>query len=261
MKTCIKSNRTQILCHRFLLSYLKRVCYFTAIFLLANVRLAGVICADMVLETWESPVVLAGLTSTGLPTPWTRFSGTVIDTQIFHPNNTANFNQFESLSTPAGGNQLLLLRGANTGIDRLSGIIIQSNTNYELSAAIGNDKLAANPRSWSLQLWADSNSSGSFEGSAGDTFIGQQFGTNSGTINPSAGEWAFNSFSFNSATTTALVGKELIIFLNNNGTGGDVSYYDNVRLQAVPEPHGITLVCLIGFGVLVRQLGRRTILL
>ncbi len=256
-----KTNRTQILRDRFLLSYLKRICYFTAIFLLVNLKLTGMTCADMILETWESPVVLAGATSTSLPMPWTRFSGAMIDTQIFHPNNTANFNQFESLATPAGGNQLLLLRGANTGIDRLSGIIIQANTTYELSAAIGNDKLAANPLSWSLQLWADSNNSGSFEGSAGDAFIGQQFGTNSGAINPSTGEWAFNSFSFNSATTTALVGKELIVFLNNNSTGGDVSYYDNVRLQAVSEPQSITLVCLIGFGVFVRQLRRRTILL
>jgi hypothetical protein len=216
--------------------------------------------ADFV-ETWETPPVAAGATSTTLPAPWVRFSGGVSNSQIWHPNSTANFNQVQPLAGPAGGNQLLFLNGTNTGIHRLSGVIIQANTTYELSAAIGNDMQTANTQFWSLQLWADTNNSGVFEGSVADTFIGQQFGTNAGAVNPAEGDWALNSFSFNSAGTPGLVGKELVVFLNNFNNGR--SFYDNVSLQTVvqpvPEPASLALLGLTALGGLgVRQRHRES---
>ncbi len=199
----------------------------------------GVLKADFI-ETFETPIVAPGSTSTTLPSSWTRFSGAASSSQIFHPNDSLSFNQFKSLASPAGGDQLLFLSGTNVGIYRLSGVIIQQNTSYELSAAIGSDKLLANSQYWSIQLWADSNHNGQFEGSSADTFIGQQFGTNPGAVNPIAGEWDRNSFTFSSTNTPSLVGSELVVFLNNFGPS--TSYYDNVSLVAVPEPTSLLML-------------------
>lgn len=192
--------------------------------------------ADLILESWESPSVAAGSSSTVLPTSWLRFSGGINNSRVFHPSNTAYFNQVQPLAGPAAGNQLLLLHGTNTGIYRLSGIFIQANTAYELSAAIGNSNMGENSQFWSLQLWADTNNSGVFEGMGFDSFIGQQFGGNVEANLPAAGEWAFNSFLFNSETRPDLVGKQLIIFPNNYYEAG-TSYYDNVSLRAATEPN------------------------
>lgn len=200
--------------------------------------------AIIVEETWETPSISAGSTSATLPASWTRFSGSVNDSQVWHPDSVTNFNQVQSLESPAGGSQLLLLRDTNTGVYRMSGANIAANTTYELSAAIGNELQTSNTQFWSLQLWADTNSSGFFEGSGGDTFIGQQFGTSGTALNASAGEWVSNSFSFNSATTTSLIGQEMIVFLNNFNDG--TSYYDNVRLSQVPEPTTLAIWSLLG---------------
>jgi hypothetical protein len=74
--------------------------------------------ADFI-ETWESPAIAGGASSTSLPGSWVRFSGAFDESQIFHPNSTANFDQVEPLASPAGGNQLLTLAGVNTGISRV----------------------------------------------------------------------------------------------------------------------------------------------
>jgi PEP-CTERM motif len=210
---------------------------------------------NIFLENWESPAIPDGTTSTSLPASWSRFSGPTTSSLIFHPSGTADFNQTDPLSSPAGGNQLLSLSGTNTGVYRMSGVLIQADTTYTLSAAIGDDKLTPNSQYWSLQLWANTSGTGQFVGSAGgDTFIGQQFGTTATAVNPTAGNWAWNSFTFNSSTTPNLVGQELIVFLNNFDDG--TSYYDNVSLSSVPEPSSVILAGIGIYGIVT--FGRRS---
>lgn len=192
-------------------------------------------------ENWENPVIASpGGTTETLPSGWQRNGGGTNDSVLVRPTD-ATFNQAGPLEAPAGGNQALRLTGTNVGVALVTTVTIQANTVYTLEAAIGNDISAAQRNdTWSLQLWATSNGF--------DTFIGQQFGTNPGAINPAAGEWALNSYSFNSASTPGLVGQRLIIFLNNFDVRPDVgqSYYDNVQLSsepataAVPEPGTLT---------------------
>lgn len=183
-------------------------------------------------ENWETPAIPDDSISTSiLFSGWRQYSGTNLG--IYNPlNNSERFNQTNPLAPPAGGNQLLFLSGSNTGIYRMSGVLIEPNTTYTISAAIGNDLLTANIAYWSLQLWADSDNSYLFEGSSTDTFIGQQFGTSATAVNPEPGNWTLNSFSFDSSTTPALVGQQLIIFLNNFGSN-TASFYDNVSFFAV----------------------------
>jgi|GEM_PF-6108013 len=206
----------------------------TLLWVVASVLIPNVSRAAILTESWETPEIASGATSTLLPAPWVRFSGSAADSVIFHPNSTF-FNVVDPLAGPADGNQVLALSFTNTGIYRLSGALIQADTIYTLEAAIGND-LLSNFRNdtWSLQLWANTNVDGVF--GSGDTFIGQQFGTSGTAVNPTAGNWALNSYSFNSAATPSLIGKELIVFLNNFDVHPEVgtSYYDNVRLSAVP---------------------------
>ena len=73
-----------------------------------------------------------------------RFSENINDSQVLHPGSTADFNQVNGLAAPAGGNQLLFLRGANTGVSFQTNTVIQANTTYVLSAAIGNDTQVTN---------------------------------------------------------------------------------------------------------------------
>ncbi len=213
------------------------------------------------LETWESPAMPAGGGITAyLPSPWTKFSGGNYDSIVARPTDTYGFPQIDPLSPPAGGNQYLVLIGENTGVSRMSGVTIAADSTYTLSAAIGNARTSDDDQSWSLQLWADSNGNGVFDGGNGDFFIGQQFGTNPGATNATAGSWALNSFSFDSSTLPNLVGLQLIVFLNNYGPSE--SYYDNVSLigpAAVPEPASLAMLVLGGLaaGVAVRR-SRRT---
>jgi len=187
--------------------------------------------ATIFTEKWENPAVAGSTSSTTLPPAWLSFSGPVDSMQIWHPEGTANFNQAAPLAAPAGGNQILFLSGVNTGIYRMSGVLIQPNTTYTLAAAIGHDQMTAHPEHWNLQLWADNNDSGAFEGLAGgDSFIGQQFGLTTTAVNPSPGEWALNTFSFNSSTTPDLVGKQLVVILANSDNG--TSFFDNISLSA-----------------------------
>lgn len=209
-------------------------------------------------ETWESPAITPGATSTLLPIPWSVFPGSSTTPEIVYPNVTSDFDQVSPLSAPAGGNQALRLGSQNTGISRLSGDLIIANTTYVLSAAIGNDgQSAVRNDSWSLQLWVDSNGNGIFDGSISDAFIGQQFGTHIGAINPSAGQWATNSFTFDSAARPDLVGKQLVVFLNNFDLPNSASYYDNVTLTAapnqaaVPEPASLALWSFLAVGGIV----------
>ncbi|QDT11010.1 hypothetical protein K239x_30030 [Planctomycetes bacterium K23_9] len=170
--------------------------------------------------------------------------------------HAADANRFaQPLPSPAGGNQVLELAGTNTGIFRMSGEALQINSIFTLSAAIGNDAtLGAANEFWSLQLWADTNGSSSFEGSGSDTFIGQQFGSSSTAVTAAEGQWALNSFSFETGGDDSLSGQELIVFLNNFDTGS--SYYDNVSLSVstVPEPSS---VCILSVGLLALIVGRR----
>jgi hypothetical protein len=205
-------------------------------------------------ESWESPVVVSGGTSAVLPPGWELFFGIGLD-KVEQPNTSTAFNSVAPLAGPARGNQFLSLAGLNTGVARLSGLTLQPDTTYTLAAAIGNSKLVANDSNWSLQIWADSNSSGLFEGSiaGGDTFIGQQFGTNTDALTAAAGEWAYNSFSFNSNSFPLLHGKQLIVFVNNYSTG--TSYYDNVSISsAVPELPSLWLA-LVGLGCIAVRRG------
>ncbi|QQS54829.1 MAG: LamG domain-containing protein [Candidatus Competibacteraceae bacterium] len=201
--------------------------------------------AIMFTETWETPVITDGAVSTSIIFGgWRRYFGAVSNSSIWNTNSSERFNQTNPLAPPAGGNQILFLSGLNAGIYRMSGLLIEPNTTYTLSAAIGNDLLTAHVEYWSLQVWADSDNSYLFEGSGRDTFIGQQFGTTATAVNPEPGNWALNSFLFDSSTTPALVGQQLIIFLNNFGSNA-ASFYDNVSFYAVKnsptslrlEPH------------------------
>jgi hypothetical protein len=124
-------------------------------------------------ETWETPALAPGTSTATVPPGWVRSGLQNPDT--VHPNNTAEFNQVESLASPAGGNQYLKLSNQNNGLSRMTGFSIPANAQITLSAAIGNSKLISGDDGWSIQLWADTNANGAFDG--GDSFLGQQFGT------------------------------------------------------------------------------------
>ena len=222
--------------------------------LVASFAGQNMVHADFV-EDWETPAVSSGTTSTSLPPLWNRFSGSISDSQIWHPVGTARFDQSEPLAFPASGNQSLFLSGTNVAIYRMSGNFIQANTTYELTAAIGHDKLVANTQFWSLQLWADTNGSNGFEGSdGGDTFLGQEFGISGSAINPAVGAWETNTFTYDSTTMPSQVGKQLIVFLNNFNEG--TSYYDNIALQTVPEPTGLALALIGTLALFAARHGR-----
>jgi hypothetical protein len=210
-------------------------------------------------ESWENPSITAGTqTSAAGFNGWVAFTGSSANMQVQHPNTTVAFNHVLPPAGPAGGNQMLRLSGSNTGISRMTGMTIQANQQYTLSAAIGNSKAEASSATWSLQLWADTNGNGSFDGSPLDMFIGQQFGTSGTATNPVLGEWATNSYTFDSAAKPELVGTQLIALLNNNAevTNG-VSYYDRV---VIPEPAGVLAIgaAALALGAFVRRLRRHS---
>jgi len=203
-------------------------------------------------ESWELPPISDGASTSTLPAGWHGFGGSPT---IQHPTGTVEFNQTNPLAAPASGSQILALSGVNVGIDSVTGELIQSGSIYTLSGAIGAKKTGSST-SWSLQLWADTNANGLFDGSSGDTFIGQQFGTSGTAVNPSPGNWTLNSFTSAPLTAPTLVGKHLIVFLNNFGTGA--TYYDSISVtaSATPEPGSLALLgasALTGFGLLRRR--------
>ena len=215
---------------------------------------SGVQAQTILTEGWETPAIPDGATTSNLPVGWQGFGGFP---NIRHPSGTAEFNQTDPLAPPAEGSQLLALSGVNVGIDKVMSSVIQPGSIYTLSAAIGSKKVNASD-SWSLQLWADTNNNGVFDGSSGDTFIGQQFGTSGSATIPTAGNWALNSYSSVPVSDPTLLGKRLIVFLNNFGSGA--TYYDNVSVRvtasATPEPGSIALlaaVVLMGTGCLSRR--------
>lgn len=227
---------------------------------LATVFLATSAGATTLLsESWETPAVTLGSQSTTLPLAWSRFSGPFDAAQIIRPAGASLFSAANPLAAPADGGQALLLNGINTGISRMTGITILPNTTYTLTAAIGNDLQTAS-EFWSLQLWADANANDAFNGAQGDSFIGQAFGSSPLATNAPAGAWATNAFSFDSAVATAVVGQQLVIFLNNFGAG--TSYYDAVVLTAtaneaaVPAPFSAALLATALLGLGLRRRGR-----
>ncbi len=215
--------------------------------------------ATIFTESWDDPSIIGGATSTNLPAGWLRFSTGVGGTsQIWHPESTDRFKEADPLASPADGDQVLFLTELNTNVFRMTGAIIQPNTTYTLSAAIGNDLLSTNNQYWSLQLWTDADMDRTFTwNQVGDAFIGQEFGTTATAVNALPGDWALNTFSFDSSTVPNLVGQELIVFLNN-WSGGAASFYDNVSLSAsanpVPLPPTVILF-LSGLGALVAGKG------
>jgi hypothetical protein len=225
-----------------------------AIVLIALAVAASAQATTILEESWEDPVVAPGAQSTSLPAGWSRFSGPFDGAAILRPTGSAIFAATNPLAPPADGGQALQLSGVNTGIYRMTGITILPNTTYTLTAAIGND-VSTVSEFWSLQIWADANRSGSFEGSVGDAFIGQEFGLSASARNAAAGGWERNAFSFDSSTVAAGVGQQLVIFLNSFGAG--TSFYDAVVLTAaanpaeVPAPFSaaLLLTALLGLGL------------
>ncbi|MDX2038145.1 MAG: PEP-CTERM sorting domain-containing protein [Isosphaeraceae bacterium] len=68
------------------------------------------------------------------------------------------------------------------------------------------------------------------------------------------GEWAYNSYSFRVPTSSELVGKRLVVFLNNFGNG--TSSYDNVTLTAVPEPSTLASLAVGGVALVLARVRR-----
>lgn len=198
----------------------------------------------LLLETFETPTLSAGGSTSSLPSGWLSYSGPSVVQSVFHPTGVTRFKETAPLESPAGGNQLLMLGRTNSGVYRMSGTTILGGGVYAFSAAIGNSLLEDSDQFWSLQLWADSNDNGFFD--PGDSFLGQQFGTSGTATLAAPGEWAVNQFVFDSSTNPAVVGKELILFLNNYGDALSESYYDQVLLQAIPEPNRAMLLLLGG---------------
>lgn len=207
--------------------------FATVVISLLNLPIAK---ADFI-EDWETPALPRTIISTTLPSSWKR-TGSSADSRIGHTYGTAQFNQTHPLAAPAGGNQSILLSGGR--VFRMTGVLIQTNSIYELSAAIGNNALVENTHLWSLQLWADSNNSNSFEDSSGgDVLIREEYGTSSTAINATDGDWALNSCSFDSSTMPDLTGKQLIVLVRSFGVA--TSFIDNVRFATIPEPSTLIL--------------------
>ncbi len=206
----------------------------------------------LVVESWETPAGNSPIFT--FPSPWVGAGpqNGYYYSQIIQPS-AGEFSSVNPLPAPADGNQHLRL-GRNYSVSRLTGAAIQANTDYTLSVAIGNNNYqnfayagGTQQTFWSIQLWADTSGLGTFDGSV-DTFIGQQYGTSGTATLPVPGNWALNTFTFNSATTPSLVGKELVILLGNGEPFFSVSNYDNVTLStpdavaAVPLPPSVLLL-------------------
>ena len=204
----------------------------------------GATAGFLVVEGWESVSLAPGALSGPVPAGWVAFSGAPFS-GVYRPGAT-EFSATSPLAAPAGGNNALVLSGANTGWSYTTTASIQPNTVYTLSAAIGNSTVASDHTNWSLQLWADANNNAGFEGGGFDTFLGQQFGTNPTALAPALGAWRTNSYQFDSASNPLSVGSRVIVFLNNFNTG--TSYYDTVTLStpdaatATPLPPSVLLL-------------------
>lgn len=212
------------------------------------VSLSSLPAAVLLTEGFESPGLAPGGTTTSLPSGWLSYSGPSVVQYVFHPTGSTRFTSNTPLQSPADGNQMMVLGRTNSGMYHMVSSTILGSTQYQLSAAIGNSLLEDKDEFWSLQLWADINDNNLFD--AGDTFLTQQFGTSSTAINATAGGWATNSTLFDSASQPSVVGKKLILFLNNYGDAFSESYYDNITLAIVPEP-GRAMLVFIGCGFLM----------
>lgn len=161
----------------------------------------------------------------------------------------SRWNQAEPMAGPAGGNQIAFVN-PNLVATIDTGVVIQANTVYTLSAAIGWDNLLPTHGSWSLQLWANNPTLGV---DPGEQFIDQTYSTLAGVNNPTQGNWATNSISWDSASDPGLVGSTLSVLLNNFAAG-DTVYFDNIEITAVPEPGSLAL---LGMGTLLVARRRR----
>lgn len=163
----------------------------------------------------------------------------------------SRWNQAAPMAGPAGGNQVLFVNSFQVAVND-TGIVIQPNTVYTLSAAVGWDNVYASPGFWSLQLWADKSTPTTFI-QPGETFLDQTYSTLAGVNNPTQGNWALNSVTWDSASDPDLVGSTLTVLLNNFATG-DTVYFDNIEITAVPEPGSLAL---LGMGTLLVARRRR----
>jgi hypothetical protein len=196
--------------------------------------------AAAVIDTFETPALPSGGSTPVIN--WTPDAGTVAN--IFHPV-LGEFNAIDPLAPPAGGDQALVIVGANKNIERNVGVI-QPGMIYTLTVAIGNRIPDGGLHAWDIQLWAGTTTRGSF--------IDQIFLDRPGADNPAAGSWADNSVAFRSDDFPALVGSNLYVLLGTYlGSSLGSAYFDNVRVDAtaaVPEPGSLALV-LVGGGGLV----------
>ncbi|HXE54959.1 MAG TPA: PEP-CTERM sorting domain-containing protein [Tepidisphaeraceae bacterium] len=189
-------------------------------------------------DGFESPPLAAGTTAAVNADGWTSDAGT--DAAVWFPSSpTADFNSVAPLAAPADGNQLLTIVEANQNVERAVGTI-QAATLYTLTVAIGDRISDSGLHDWDIQLWAG--------GSTRQTFLGQTFRTDSGANNPSAGNWADNSVTFDSTTDPTVVGQNLFVLVGTYLTGSNPgqSYFDNVRVDAtsVPEPAATALLTI-----------------
>lgn len=212
-------------------------------------------------EGWETPVISSAPieifpgafipTDTRLPEGWRTVSNASFS---YIQPATSRFDEFLPITSPADGNQFLVLSG---GTGSASGVLfsadtISADTTYTLTAAIGSVIGTQDNTEWSLELWADTNGDAS-----GDILLGGTNGNVPGASNPSRGQWSLNSVSIDSNDTPEVVGSDLVVLLSN--LSNSTSYFDNVTLSSatsVPEPNTGLILTLMGGMLAARR--RRT---
>lgn len=161
---------------------------------------------------------------------------------LFYPLTGFGFNTANPLGAPAQGNQTLGFFDILGGTASQTVGTIAGGTTYTLTVAVG-WRAGTTLMPYGIDLLANGT---------------PLTPTNSVLTAPTSGNFVDNSKTYFIPTGSALVGDALAIQLT--GTGNDATaaqvYFDNIRLDAIPEPSA-ALMLLAGLGILGRIGGRR----
>ncbi|MEX2672794.1 MAG: PEP-CTERM sorting domain-containing protein [Phycisphaeraceae bacterium] len=135
------------------------------------------------------------------------------------------FNQENPLAAPADGEVYAYLDSGWFQVG--TGVVFQPFTSYTITSAVGR------------AIGGDAVTSGSIQAWSGAGFIGQEYSGTGTWASAAEGEWADNSFAFDSTFANAEAGEELTVLVTNyhgpSAAQAFRAYFDNFRVYANDE--------------------------